>query len=393
MKKSFLYLLTNFIVLFNLSVFAQPDSAIPKTYRIGLFAPLYLDSLFTGTQYRHGEQMPKAPIPGLEFIEGAQIALDSINTIHPVKVFIYDYKSKEQSLVNLGLNNVFDSLDLLIGSVSGIEFKQLADVALKKNIPFLSATYPNDGGVTANPFLIILNATLNTHCTAIYQYILKTLPTSKITILSKKGAMEDRIITQFNKLNTGDNGKPLLNIPMVMVPDSLTKNNIELQLDQNRMNTIVAGTLDENFAKRLVTLCVELSKNYPITLIGMPNWDGIKDFTKPELNFPVYFPASYYNPETDKWSNTVKTVFKERTNGTAMDLVYKGFECTYYFTNVLIKNKDNFIATINDLPFRIFTEYDIKPVKLKINSIYPDYYENKKIYILRRVNGITSKVN
>jgi Periplasmic binding protein len=394
MKKNFLYFLAFFITVKSSTVLAQFDSITPKTYRIGIFAPLYLDSVFANGQYRYKDQMPKMIIPGLEFVEGAQMALDSIVTNHPIKIFVYDYKSKEQNINTLQSNNSFDSLDLMIGSAGSAEFKQLADIALKKNIPFISATYPNDGGITANPNVVILNATLNTHCTAVYNYIIKTVPTSKIVLFRKKGTVEDRIAAQLNKLNNSNTGKALLTIPAVMLTDSFTKSNIEQQLDSTRMNTIIAGTLDENYGKRLAAVCAGISKKYPITLIGMPNWDGVKDFTKPEFkNFPIYFPASYYNAETDKWSNAIKTIFKERTNGTAMDMVYKGFECTYYFINVLLKGRENFMSNINDRQYRVFTEYDIKPVKLKTNTVNPDYYENKKVYILKKVNGVTSKMN
>ncbi|MBI3717640.1 MAG: ABC transporter substrate-binding protein [Sphingobacteriales bacterium] len=392
MKKSFIYLVSFLSLLSSVHSFAQNDSAA-KTIRVGLFAPIYLDSVFANGQYKYKDQMPKIVIPGLDFVEGAQIALDSIKTTTPLSVSVYDYKSADQNISQLILANTFDSLDIIIGSVGSAEFKQLADIAAKKNIPFISATYPNDGGITANPNTIILNATLNTHCSGIYNYIVKYLPGSKITLFKKQGVVEERIAAQFSKLNTGNTGNPLLNIPAILLKDSFDISIIESKLDSTRTNTIIAGTLDENFGKRIASFCAVLSKKYNINLIGMPNWDGIKDFSKPDYkNLSIFYSASFYTDETDKWSTSVKTVFKDRTNGTAMDMVYKGFESTYYFLSLLLKNKIGFMNNLNDKSFKVFTDYDIKPVRNTGKSATPDYFENKKVYIIKKLNGVITKM-
>ena len=87
----------------------------------------------------------------------------------------------------------------------------LADFALQKNIPFISATYPNDAGITGNPFLVIMNSTLKAHCDAIYSYILQNHGTDKIYLCRKKGAQEDMVASYFKQMNEQD-GKPLLPI-------------------------------------------------------------------------------------------------------------------------------------------------------------------------------------
>jgi hypothetical protein len=66
-----------------------------------------------------------------------------------------------------------------------------------KNIPFISATYPNDGGITANPNVVLLNSTLKAHCEAIYSDILQNHGTDKIYLCRKKGTQEDKICGLF----------------------------------------------------------------------------------------------------------------------------------------------------------------------------------------------------
>jgi hypothetical protein len=80
MKKFFLP------VLFLLSMLPSSqaqDSAVIYKHKIAIFAPLYLDSAFDSMEnYRYANNMlPEFINPGLEFYEGARLALDSLNSI------------------------------------------------------------------------------------------------------------------------------------------------------------------------------------------------------------------------------------------------------------------------------------------------------------------------
>ena len=63
--------------------------------RIAVFAPLYLDSAFDATNsYRYDKNFPKFINPGLEFYEGVQFALDSLNKENAqLEVFVFDTRS------------------------------------------------------------------------------------------------------------------------------------------------------------------------------------------------------------------------------------------------------------------------------------------------------------
>src|SRR4026207_1668170 len=76
-----------------LSIFAsaQNDTTIVK-HKIAIFAPLYLDSAFDqSNEYKYAKNIfPKFINPGLEFYEGAQLALDSLNKEGAeLEIFIY----------------------------------------------------------------------------------------------------------------------------------------------------------------------------------------------------------------------------------------------------------------------------------------------------------------
>ncbi len=397
MKKLFLLVLIFFSVLFSLQpARAQATDSLPKmkTYRVGIFAPLFLDSVFSTTgSFRYSQGMPKFISPAVDFVNGVQLGLDSLqlDSVH-VEAYIYDTRSYNEPLSALIKNNKLDNLDLLIGPVRDFEFKLLADLALAKNIPFISAAYPNDGGISNNPFTVILNSTLKAHCEAIYSFLLQDHGTDQIFLCRQKGLQEDRVASYFKAINEQD-GKPLLNIQTLNFDTLVSAGLLKRKLDSNRSSIIIGGSLDETFAVKLAKACHGIPDNYPLTLIGMPNWDNFKTFfRKGDLaDFPVYFTTPYYNNKTDEYSRMLINGYSKKLKGKPSDMAFKGFECAQLFVNLLIKHPHDFMSHINDKNFRIFSDYKFKPVTAKTDDDIPDYFENKHLNFIKIYNGKTSK--
>lgn len=367
---------------------------LTKTYHVGIFAPLYLDSVFTiNGNFKFKQAMPKFIMPAVDFVNGALIALDSLK-IDGVKIIatVYDTKSFSQPMPNLIKNKKLEHLDLIIGAVKDQDYKYLADEALLRNIPFISSTYPNDGGITSNPFVYILNSTLKAHCEAIYSYLLQNHGTDKIYLCRKKGIQEDKVANYFKSINEPD-GKPLLPIQTILIDSTIETNFISKQLDSNRQSIIIGGSLDEFFATNLTKCCYNLYNQYPIMLIGMPNWDGFKSLSKNDAfeDFAIHFTTPYYNTKSDSYSKIIQNAYLKKQHGKPTDLAYKGFEAVQVFVNLLAKYPNDFSTKINDKTLQVFTEYNLKPVMLKKGSSVPDYFENKHLYFIKLFNGNTYK--
>src|SRR5688572_26952133 len=97
MKKIIIYLsLILCLLISTIRSFAQDSTINPTPFRIAIFAPLYLDSAFDRMDnYRFAKNdWPEFVNPGLEFYEGVQLALDSLEQENiPLEVFILDSKS------------------------------------------------------------------------------------------------------------------------------------------------------------------------------------------------------------------------------------------------------------------------------------------------------------
>ncbi|MEP7254895.1 MAG: ABC transporter substrate-binding protein [Ferruginibacter sp.] len=400
-KKIFAELLILLALSFAFKANAQNDTVKKApAYKIGIFAALYLDSVFNNNTFRYKQALPRFIMPAVDFVQGAQIALDTLQAGNDnIDAVIYDTKSYTQTVPYLIQNKKLDSLQLIIGSVKDAEYLQLAEFALQKNIPFISVTYPNDAGITANPFLVIVNSTLKSHCDAIYSYILQNHGTGKIYLCRQKGTQEDMIASYFKQINEQD-GKPLLNIQTLNFENNLTAALLKTKLDSNSNSVIIGASLDETFAGNITSACYTLHDKYPITLIGMPTWDGFTSLNKKIefTEFPIYYTTSYFNEKGDDFSKTLTAAYLKKYKGKPTDMAFKGFEAVYLFTKLLALYPGNFMNHINDKNIKVFCEYNFRPVMSKKGSLpagqagtTPDYFENKHVYFIKKANGAVSK--
>lgn len=359
--------------------------------KIAVFSPLYLDSAFDASgEYRFAKNsFPKYISPGLEFYEGVKLALDSLNDEKlPLEVFIYDTRSATETLPEQLNRKELDSVALIITHCSSSEIKLFADAGLKRNIPVINVNMPNDGGITGNPFYVILNPTLRTQCEGIYRYIQKYYSLNPIIIFRKKGQLEDRI-----KGYLDDFGKSTVAVPLkykyVDLSDSFTMNQLKPYLDTTNTTLCMAGSLDEAFGKRLVQQLAALKKQkYLSAVMGMPTWDNIRDFNKSEYKgIEIIYSTPFYNAKMDKVSQGIISYFNKEMYARPSDMVFRGFEVTWKYVKLLQQYKSDFTSNISSKLNKVFTDYDVQPVLNKQNMTL-DYFENKKLYFLKWQDGV-----
>ncbi|MBN8789985.1 MAG: amino acid ABC transporter substrate-binding protein [Terrimonas sp.] len=393
MNKSGIFII-GLLLLFCKNTIAQvPSSNHP---RIAFFVPLYLDSAFDASgKYKWGKTMPRYINAGLEFYNGANIALDSLNNEGvQLNVQVYDAKNAKQSIYHIADSGALDSTDAIIGAVSGKEYLDLATIAKEKKIPFISATYPNDGGISENPYVIIVNSKLNTHLQVLYNYMLRNFGTHKLVMFRRQNGADDRVTEVFKSLNTSAAGE-VLNIKTVVLNNVFSAEDIASSLDGDRENIIICGSLDDNFARNIISNAASLITKYKITLVGMPTWEDYTDLTRPELReLSIIYSSSFFNPgQENNWVKDFTQQYGRNAYVTPTETAFRGFEITYLFAHLLQDGKSNLTSHLNDTTHTILTNFDFKPVYKSKSSKIPDYYENKRVFIVKQWNDELTRLN
>ena len=393
MKKTLLPVCIAALILFcnGKTSFSQTDT-VHKRYSIAVFTPLYLDSAFDASgEYRYDKYFPKFINPGLEFYEGVKLAADSLRSENaPLTIEVFDTRSASQNIQAQVNSAAMENVGLIIGHVTPAEAKVLAEAALRKSIPFINANLPNDAGINHNPSLVILNATLQTHCENIYRYLQRNYPTSPIIITRKKGLVEDRLQAYFSDAEKNTSGVKL-KVKWINTeenkPVAFTQN-----IDSTKLTIVIAASLDENFGKAIAEQLSAISNSYHTVLIGMPTWDAIADFTKKEYKgLNILYTTSFYNPKIDKTSVGITNYFKNILYSRPSDMVFRGYECLYRFGKLLLDKGSNLNTSIGEKKYKVFTDWDIQPV-LDKQTMALDHFENKKLYFVMKTDGLVKQV-
>ncbi len=371
MKSSLLYT-TLFVLLLSCfaNTYAQTALTVQERKTIAVFIPLEIDAAFNGHDYILGNNnLPKTMLPGLDFYNGVLMAIDSLKKMNTsLDIRIIDTKQKNNSLATLLTDSSLQKTSFIISAVTNkADTKLIADFALAHQTPMVSAIFPNDAGVTNNPFFTILNPTLKTQCEAISSYLQNNFAKNTILYCKKKGATEDYIQSIIVDSKTA---KSFLNIE---VQDSIFFSDLAPYLDSTKQNILLCGSLKESFGTALVKI---LSENpaYKSTVIGMPTWDGDKSINLP--NVEIIYASPYYFNGNEKLLKQLTAAYKAKYLGRPSDQFFKGYETLLYFTNTLSSN-----------PMPVFNSFKLMPVYNSSVKTQIDYQENKNLYFFRKQNG------
>lgn len=388
-----IFFLPLYCTLFFCTAFGQDhanDISTASTIRVAVVAPLYIDSIFTKGQLKNFRSIPKITMPSLDFVQGAEIALDTIDLKgKKVEAHIFDSRSYDRPLSWLIKNGALQQMDLIIGAVKEPEYSVLADFAKQKKIPFVSAIYPNDGGIKDNPYTIILNSTLKAHCESIFSYLVQKHGTDNIYLVKKKN--DNRIDNYFREINVAAGKTPLLKIKTIMLDSSISSYGLGALVDTTKPVVIIGASLDETFSIKLAEACYPLSKTNSITLIGMPNWDSFKDLYKKKSfpDFAIRYTTPHIYAKKNSFDDFLKANYFKLYRTDPNDMASKGFETMYYFLNILISYNKDVFAHLNEDSLACFHDFNFRPV-LNTNNKEIDYYENKHLYIMKIMNGDSS---
>ncbi len=387
MKFIYRFCLIAFTSIIIVKANAQMDTS--KPLKVAIFAPLYIDDAFNGSTYTLGKSnLPKNILPGLEFYNGVMMAVDSLS--HEgitMEISVYDTKQASRSLSQILAAPELSNTGLLIAAItSTFELKQFSQLSAAKNIPLISATYPNTVGVSSNPNFVLLNSSFSTHLEGLYKHMQRFYAANNIIAVRQAGATEDFIknyITTLNKSNRSS-----LNIKWIDLKEGFSPDELDRNLDSNKNNIVFVASPSEGFGLKVVKALSSKIK-YRSTAIGMPTWDRMSELNGSGCrNVEIVYSTPFiYHSNNPVLSSVIIKKYQSTYYSRPSDMVYKGFETAYHFGKLLAKYKSDLINNLSDKEFTLFNQFDIQPIKTSRNSDKPDYLENKKLYFIKKQGG------
>ncbi len=387
MKQFVFYL---FPVLVSVQLNAQVTPAGAR-HKMAIFTPLYLDDAFNadGSYRFSASSFPKNSIQGLEFYHGVSMAVDSLSRLNvPVDIYVYDSKSGRESLEQQFSKCAADGVELIIANTTISELGRLAKLAADKKITLINATVPNDANTTENPYFVVISPTLGTQIQGLFQHIKNNYAGQEIVFFTHKGGTsEDYIKSAFDVLNKGANPIP---IKYVQIGDTAAVSRAIYSLDKNKPALLLSGSLDNTFGDNVLVRAAAEVNNFPkVVVFGMPTWENLSMTKDDYKDVEIVYGTPFHKSGNTAAGNTIAASYNKKMFARPSDLVYRAFGLTYRFGQLVNKYGKNVNQHFADRSFRMFYDYNIQPVYLNGKMAY---YENKKLYFLRFLNGTLQQV-
>jgi hypothetical protein len=381
-------MMKKFVLLFAVFFFASIvlHAQEFQKHKIAIFTPLYLDSAFDAAgNFRYEKTGAKFANAGLDFYYGAQLALDSLKRRGTeLEVFVCDSRGRESISYQMAKPQMKD-VEMIIAQTNAAETRTLAEGCLRRRIPFISATFPNDAGVNNDPYFVILNTTLESHVEGIYHFLQKYHSLDDIVVFTKPGTQEDLLKNYFDEAIKSTLSTPL-NLKFVNIGTSFVPQTLAANLDSTKRTVVVAGSLDRNFAMKLTQALASLNDKYPVRVIGMPTWENYNFNKVNDLEIIYSTPFNY-----DRSSVLAKSLTAEYVRTLALrpsDLFFRGYETTLRFAQLLVETGKDISSNLSQKGSTVFTPFDIQPVFKDHSKMELDYFENKHLYFVKTLGGV-----
>jgi hypothetical protein len=318
----------------------KPPVKIPeaKTHVLSLILPLGLDHAAAGQNYS-AVNLKKANMAA-EYYQGFKLALDSV-TAEGVnfKLQIFDSKDDAAQSHSLALNPQVKASELIIGPVFPDDVKAFTAMLPSARKPIVSPLSPAAPATFNNQNLVTMTPPLEYHAMGAATYIVKSIKPKKVFILNSGFSDEKLYTSPFKRTVDSLSKRKIKVVNLTVVRGNLTP--LVKQLSPSDQNIFLIPSTKQAFLMVTLRSLDTLSKKYPVTLFGHPNWEKfafLKSALLQRLNAHITSTdkVDYKSAQTNTFLRSYRHIY--RTEPT--DFAIKGFDQGLYFAKLLAGGKD-----------------------------------------------------
>lgn len=318
-------------------VVVKPLPPVVHTSVISLLLPFQLDGLNLSPDADRSN-LKKADM-AVDYYQGFKMALDSLTALsYNFKLQVFDTKDDNRQLYNLAINQNVRGSDLIVGPVYPENIKYFSSVLTGIKRTIVSPLSPSSPEELANPNLVTVIPPLEYHAWHAADYINRKLKAKKVFILKSGYSEENKYTLPFKKAIDSLSKK---SVELVVL--TVTRGNLKpiiAQLSATDQNMFLVPSTNQEFLMAVLHSLDTLSKHYPVTLFGHPNWERFA-YLKPELlqRLNTYITSTdrinYKSPATIRFVKNYRKNFHQEPTEYAI----KGFDEGMVFGNLIAVDK------------------------------------------------------
>nr|WP_082855850.1 ABC transporter substrate-binding protein [Mucilaginibacter sp. L294] len=309
-----------------------------KVHVLSLILPLGLDHAAVGQTYT-AASLNKANMSA-EYYQGFKLALDSLTAEGAnFKLQVFDSKDDAAQSHSLALNPQVKASELIVGPIFPDDVKAFTAMLPSARKPIVSPLSPAAPATFNNQNLVTMTPPLEYHAMGAATYIVKSLKPKKVFILNSGFSDEKLYTSPFKRTIDSLSKRKIQVINLTVVRGNLTP--LAKQLSPSDQNIFLIPSTKQAFLMVTLRSLDTLSKKYPVTLFGHPNWEKfafLKAALLQRLNTHITSTdkIDYKSAQTNTFLRSYRHTY--RTEPT--DFAIKGFDQGLYFAKLLADDED-----------------------------------------------------
>jgi hypothetical protein len=311
-----------------------------KTSVISLILPLGLDHAAFKQAYSAAD-LKKANM-SVEYYQGFKLALDSLTSIGAnYKLQIFDSKDDDAQAHSLAFNPQIRNGDLIVGPIFPEDVKTFTSVLTAVSKPIVSPLSPASPATFNNPNLVTMTPPLEYHAKGAATYITNRIKPKKVFILNSGFSDEKFYTTPFKRTIDSLSKRKIQVVSTTIVRGNLTP--LIPQLSATDQNIFVVPSTKQAFLLVILHSLDTLSKKYPVTVFGHPNWEkftflNVAQLQRLKTHITSTDNVNYKSGQTNMFLRSYRRAYHAEPT----DFAIKGFDQGMYFGELLAKNDNGF---------------------------------------------------
>lgn len=373
-----------------------------RLYKVALMMPLYLEQIdekFVQDEVSNKQLLAK-PFSYLHFYEGFMIAVDSMVSSLNMKIDlkVYDIDQDTNKIANVLCDSTLLDMDMIVGPFHLKPFEKVMEFVSGHDVMIVNPMTNREDLLIGNPNMVKVKPSYSFQMQWLEQLIADKYTDNNIYILAMDEAnMETaRLIEEIALRNVSEySAVPNAHIKKVIKKHHDALRNEEVEFDEEKYQTDnmvfnvsminqnpddttklknqvvvynysidslkkvkkVASSIRNNvfvaygdskvFANEIINKLNIFSKDYPVSLIALPDWSKFDRLFNENLMklSTVYFDDDYIVYDSYAVGKFI-CKFREEYGTEPKDMAYHGFNIGWYFLNALMNYGDNVVDGI-----------------------------------------------
>jgi ABC-type branched-subunit amino acid transport system substrate-binding protein len=323
-----------------------------ETYRIALMIPLFLEQV-ADTAWTESLEPSKineiSPFRFIQFYHGFMMAADSLRQEGlDVEINVYDVDQQTSKVLKVLQEPDLKKMDLIFGPFFKSTFSLVAEFALENKIHLINPLSPHPDILRGNPYVFKLLPSVESQPALLAELVRRDFPNHRIIFYIANKFQNNELIEQFRQALEGDDMAGKQKVKFVDYAAESTQGFID-HASMVEPNLVIIYAENEALPAALLSKLSALKKDYPITVIGLPEWEKFSNIESnylKALNAHIFM-SSYIDYQSEKVKAFIQA-YRARYFDEPLNYAFSGFDAGYFFLGAILYYGNDFEKCLNE---------------------------------------------